>query len=422
MKLIHFVYSVLLFIGSVVSAHESESTKKNEDKLNAGMSLPDLLSIQKLPSNWIAGEDASLQQGRMVLTPNQASKGSLWQRNNYKLKDGFTIEWTFRSVEYSGKSEGGLAFWVVNPASSKNDDKELYNGPSKFDGLQLLVDNNGILSSSISARFGDGSSSLKKQDVYDRSFASCLMGYQESSVPSTARLTYNNEDNLLKLQIDNRVCFQTKKAQFPQGDYKIGVTADNAKTAESFEIMKMKFYDGVIEESLIPNVHTMPQPKVLTKVVDQKTGQEKVLEKEAFDAQSEKISNYELFKKLDRIEGKVLANDIVSLDKKLDEVLSIQEELIKYVAQLIMQKEDKEEGTTTTESYTDFIKMNEKLEKMLREQERVRETKSSAQAGPHVDEIASKLAVWLLPLLVIMLIMAYYTFRIRQEIVKTKLL
>ncbi|CAR28362.1 hypothetical protein ZYGR_0R00960 [Zygosaccharomyces rouxii] len=421
MKLTHIVSNALLLIGSVVNAHGSESSKNDNEKLNADISLPDLLSVNKLPSNWIVGEDANLEQGRMVLTPNKASKGSLWQRNNYKLKNGFTVEWTFRSVEFSGKSEGGLAFWIVNPASYKNNDKKLYDGPSKFDGLQLLVDNNGKLGSSISAQFSDGSVALKKQDIYDKSFASCLMGYQQSSVPSTARLTYSREDdNLLKLQIDNRVCFQTRKAQFPQGDYMIGVTADNAQTTESFEILKMQFYDGVIQDSLIPNVHSMAQPRVYTKVVDKNTGQETLLEKEAFDAQSDKFSNYDLFKKLDRLEGKVLANDIVSLDKKLDEILSVQEELIKYVAQLVMQKQDSEGGS---ENFADFISMNEKLEKMLREQEKVRETtRSSSQAGPHVDEIASKLAVWLLPLMVIMLIMAYYTFRIRQEIVKTKLL
>lgn len=420
MKLTQIVSNALLLIGTV-SAHGSESSKNDDEKLNADISLPDLLSVDKLPSNWIVGEDAKLQEGRMVLTPEKGNKGSLWQRNNYKLKNGFTIEWTFRSVEYSGRSEGGLAFWIVNPTSVKNNDKKLYNGPSKFDGLQLLVDNNGKLSSSMSAQFSDGSAAHTKQDIYDKSFASCLMGYQQSTVPSTARLTYSrDDDNLLKLQIDNRVCFQTKKAQFPPGDYKIGVTADNAQTTESFEILKMKFFDGVIDDSLIPNVNSMGQPKVYTQVYDQKTGKNELLEKEVFDAQNDKFSNYDLFKKLDRIEGKVLANDIVALDKKLDAILNVQEEMLKHMTQVATVKQDSGSGN---EDFHEFIAMNEKLQKMILEQEKVREaTRSSGQAGPHVDEIAGKLAVWLLPLMVTMLIMAYYTFRIRQEIVKTKLL
>lgn len=421
MKLTHIVSSSLLLIGSVVNAHGLESSKSDEEKFKADISLPDLLSIKKMPSNWMVGEDASLQQSRMILTPRKGSKGSLWQRNNYKLKNGFTVEWTFRSVEYSGKSEGGLAFWIINSAGSKNDDKMLYNGPSKFDGLQILVDNNGALGSFVSARFSDGSAALKKEDVHEKSFASCLMGYQQSSVPSTARLTYSREDdNLLKLQIDNRVCFQTKKTNFPQGDYKIGVSADNAQTTEAFEILKMKFYDGAIQDSWIPNVHSMPQPKIYTKVIDPNTGQENLLENDAFDAQSEKFSNYDLFKKMDKLEGKVLANDIVSLEKKLDEILEIQEEVVKRMTQLVIQRQDSEGGS---DYFGDFISMNEKMEEMIKEQQKIRDaTKTSGQAGPHVDEIASKLAVWLLPLLVIMLIMAYYTFRIRQEIVKTKLL
>ncbi|CDF91907.1 ZYBA0S15-01310g1_1 [Zygosaccharomyces bailii CLIB 213] len=419
MKFAYLVSNVLLLLSGTIHCHGSEPTTDDE-KLNADVSLPDLLAIDKLPSNWVAGEDASLEEGRMVLTPNTGARGSLWQRDSYKLKNAFTVEWTFRSVDYAGKSEGGLAFWIITSASSKNDDKKLYDGPSKFDGLQILVDNNGRLSSSVGAQFSDGSTALKKQDIYDISFASCLMGYQESSVPSTARLTYDREsDNLLKLQIDNTVCFQTRKAQIPQGDYKIGVTADNANTPESFEILKMKFYDGVVEDSLIPNVHSMAQPKVFTKVVDENTGEEQLLEKEIFDAQSDKFTNYDLFKKLDRIEGKILANDIHSLEVKLNELMSVQEDMVKFVGQLMIESD----SIDPKDNYGDFYSLNEKLEKMLQEQEKVRDaTKSSSQNGPHVDEIARRLAVWLLPLIVIMLIMAYYTFRIRQEIVKTKLL
>ena len=73
-----------------------------------------------------------------------------------------------------------------------------------------------------------------------------------------------------------------------------------------------------------------------------------------------------------------------------------------------------------------FYKMNDKLEQILVQQEKIRETsKNHALAnagGPHVDELVRKMAIWLIPLVAVMVVMAYYTFRIRQEIVKTKLL
>lgn len=94
------------------------------------------------------------------------------------------------------------------------------------------------------------------------------------------------------------------------------------------------------------------------------------------------------------------------------------------------QAADNEKGTSSDnaiaqdrEKFKDFLSLNAKLDKMLVDQEKYREAaKIHGQDGPQVDEIARKLMIWLLPLIFIMLIMAYYTFRIRQEIIKTKLL
>lgn len=427
MKTSCLTVALAAFAAQFANAHgtgKEESPQRNE-----ALSLPDLVSLTKIPKSWIAGDSSKFEEGRILLTPEQGSKGSLWEKENFNLQDSFTLEWTFRSVNYDGKSEGGLAFWFLNP-NGKGDltDKTLYNGPSKFNGLQLLVDNNGPLSSTMRAQLNDGGDAFTKQNIYDRTFASCLMGYQESSVPSTLRLTYDrSSDNLLKLQVDNKVCFQTRKVKFPEGEYRIGVTADNANTPESFEILKFSIYDGPIEDSYIPNVNAMAQPQVLTKVIDKETGQEKLLAKEAYEIENDRVSNYELYKKLDRVEGKILANDINAVEEQLAQLRKTQEELLKYFSQLTQSlKTGKQKGDTAIEedktNYGDFISLNEKLEKMLLEQERVREATKHAGTGPHIDDIASKLAIWLFPLIVIMLVMAYYTFKIRQEIVKTKLL
>lgn len=403
--------------------------RRESARLNEALSLPDLVSLSSIPKSWIAGESSTFEEGRILLTPKQGSKGSLWEKENYQLRESFTLEWTFRSVNYEGKSESGLAFWFLNP-NEKSDltDKTLYNGPAKFDGLQLLVDNNGPLSSTMRAQLNDGGDTFTAANIYDRTFASCLMGYQESAVPSTLRLTYDrSSDNLLKLQVNNKICFQTRKVRFPEGEYRIGVTADNADTTESFEILKMSIYDGPIEDSYIPNVNAMAQPRVLTKVIDKETGQEKLLEKEAYEIENDKVSNYELYKKLDRVEGKILANDINAIENQLTELHKTQEELLKYVTQLaqILKSSTQKSQTAADEdrnNYGDFLSLNEKLEKMLLDQEKIREMTKHTSVGPHIDDIARKFAIWLFPLIAIMLVMAYYTFRIRQEIVKTKLL
>ncbi|CAI4060826.1 hypothetical protein SKDZ_06G0170 [Saccharomyces kudriavzevii ZP591] len=431
------LFTILAAWTGLLEAHPLGDTS-DASKLNSDYSLSDLVNLRKVPSNWQTGEQASLEEGRIVLTSRQNSKGSLWLKQGFNLKDSFTMEWTFRSVGYSGKTDGGISFWFVQDSSIPRD-KHLYNGPAKYDGLQLLVDNNGPLGPTLRGKLNDGQKPVEKVNIYEESFASCLMGYQDSSVPSTIRVTYDMDDNnLLKVQVDNKICFQTRKIHFPTGTYRIGVSAENGavdNNAEAFEVFKMQLFNGVIEDSLIPNVNAMGQPKMITKYVDKETGKEQLIEKTAFDAEKDKISNYELYKKLDRVEGKILANDINALGAKLDGIIKVQQELLSFVKTSTVprstkQAADNEKGTSSDnaiaqdrEKFKDFLSLNAKLDKMLVDQEKYREAaKIHGQDGPQVDEIARKLMIWLLPLIFIMLIMAYYTFRIRQEIIKTKLL
>lgn len=448
--------ALLVFV-QVIHAHDdhSQSNSHNQNSIKplADYSIPNLLTDSgKLPTNWIVGESTTLQEGRFILNPKENNKGSMWWKKPIQDLNQFTVEWTFRSLKYQGKHSGGLAFWFLKNTDKDKytNDKKLFNGPTKFNGLQLLVDNNSPLQQSIHAQLNDNSQSLKQDSsLYDKTFASCLMGYQDSSVPLTLRLTYDSTDNnLLKLQVDNRICFQTRKIKLlnPEESLQIGVTSDNMNTPESFEILRMNFYDKVIDDSLIPNVNAMGQPKFLTKIIDEKTGTEKIVEKEKLDAQNKKLSTFELYKKMDRLEGKILANDINVLDEKINNIIDIQQTLmvqIETMSKLLLQNQlndknlqnklnndkNSENGKLnidTNEEFKDFIAMNNKLEQMLNEQSKIREATHKAnelhQIGPSIDEIVTKLTVWLIPLIVIMCIMAYYTFKIRQEIIKTKLL
>lgn len=455
MKLLDSVllYSALSFKATNVWAHGVESDDHNKQTAVPlkDYSLPNLISNgNTVPSNWEVNDDTKLEEGRFILTPKQNSKGSLWWKSNYNNNNnddhfnGFTAEWTLRSLDYQGKHSGGLALWLVGDSDKIGNDKALFNGPSKFNGLQLLIDNNSPVSQSVHAQLNDGSLTLNNDNnkIYDHSFASCLMGYQDSSVPLTLRLSYDMENNhLLKLQVDNRVCFQTRKIKLNtllNKGMKIGVTATNAETVEKFEVLQMKFFDKIIDEVLIPNVNAMSQPKMLTKIIDEKTGTEKIVDKEVLDSQNKQMSTFELYKKMDRLEGKIMANDINVLEDKINDILTVQHTLIKELSILASTLQNvggngnrrtgnaANDEDNNNDQFKDFISMNEKLEKMLNEQTKIREaTKISHEArnaGPQIDEIVSKLAIWLIPLIVIMCVMAYYTFKIRQEIVKTKLL
>lgn len=441
MKFSSYTLVSLLSLGSmaVSSAHGAEDDHANSKEHAIPMkdySLPNLFkSGNSIPSNWEVKDMTKLEEGRFILTPKKSSKGSLWLKPILKNLESFTVEWTFRSLNYQGKHSGGVSFWFLGDLDKIGNDQSLYSGPSKFNGLQLLIDNNSPVSQSIHAQLNDGSKSLSKEKIYDDSFASCLMGYQDSSVPLTLRLSYDSEsNNLLKLQVDNRVCFQTRKVKLNDlitKGLKIGVSADNANTLETFEILQMQFFDKIIEEAMIPNVNAMSQPKMLTKIIDEKTGTEKIVDKESLDSQNKQMSTFELYKKMDRLEGKIMANDINVLENKINDILTVQQAMIKELSILANSLQggnanEKGEDGQNNDQFKDFMSMNDKLEKMLTEQTRIREATKLSQetrnAGPQIDEIVSKLAVWIIPLIVIMCVMAYYTFKIRQEIGKTKLL
>ena len=206
---------------------QAKVTPKDELVLNKGYSLPNLLEVkdpQKELSKWVLRDKAKLEEGRFVLTPGKSTKGSLWLKPEYKVQGAITIEWTFRSFGFRGSTTGGLAFWLKQ--GNAEDGTELFGGSSeKFDGLMILLRLDDKLGESVTAYLNDGSKNFDfKSSPY---FASCLFQYQDSMVPSTLRLTYNALDNhLLKLQMDNRVCFQTRKVKFMENSpLRIGTSA-----------------------------------------------------------------------------------------------------------------------------------------------------------------------------------------------------
>ena len=99
---------------SVVAAHGTEEETSDDDILDMKYSLPDLSTVNTIPSEWKSSGSVKLEEGRIRLTPEASSKGSIWNNNAYQVKNSFSFEWTFRSVDFLGKSQGGIAFWLVD--------------------------------------------------------------------------------------------------------------------------------------------------------------------------------------------------------------------------------------------------------------------------------------------------------------------
>ncbi|KAK5962008.1 uncharacterized protein PWA37_000038 [Arxiozyma heterogenica] len=449
MKLFWEILVILYIALNQISAHSTQSLDKENSHLLDQYSLADILSLKEIPEgNWVIDGYTQLKDGRIVLTPNENSHGSLWLKT-VPINDveSFTLQWTFRSINYIGPTNGGISFWILmNPGNEKVKGVETDSWPKRFNGLQILIDNTGPYGESIRALLSDMTKSIDLAVVDQHFFAQCLVGYQDVSVPTTLRLSYNNENKLLKLQINNKICFQTQKIKLwdDNKDYnnnnnnnnrlRIGVTANNYGVDgrfnnESFEILQMKLYNGLTSETFIPNVKQMPQPQILQKNI--KTNE--ITVKDPMKSLYSDVNNYRLFKKLDHIEGKIIANDISDLIDKLDDIIRIQNSIIEYLLYLMKKyfNYSDEMSTLGEHNYNNFenlILMDDKLQQLLDEQQKIRELtlKHHTSMGinsNHADYIVTRLLqLWLIPLIVIMLIMGYYTFKIKQDIANTKLL
>lgn len=415
-----------------ILAHPTQPLNEEASFLLDQYSLVDILSLNEIPrDNWSVGGSTQLLNGRIVLTPSENSYGSLWLKK-IPIDDieSFTLQWTFRSINYVGPTKGGISFWLSMDLGDDDNVLQTDLWPKKFNGLQILVDNTSRYGESVRVLLNDMSKSIDLADIDQNSFAQCLLGYQGESVPTTLRLSYNNENKLLKLQINNKICFQTQRVKLWDNNrsvnknVNVGVTANNyavdgSINDESFEILQMELFSGLTSETFIPNVKQMPQPIILQK--NSKTSEIKV--KDPMQSLYSDINNYQLFKKLDHIEGKVIANDISELVDKLDDIIRIQDSLIEYISYLM-----KTYNNNDDYNFENFISMNDKLQQLLDEQQKIRELTlihrgSMGVSSVNTDDIVKRLLqLWVIPLVVIMLIMGYYTFKIKQDIMKTKLL
>lgn len=430
--------------------------------LNNLFSLPDFLSNEKMVNNKDKGlpnygfVNTELNNGRIILSYNDEAGGILSKTGRkFTQSDSFSLEYIVRNLAKADSkvapdeglfsSNDNLALFLtagVDDLSSLVISSKTI-ASLKFNGFMLYLDSNDQYGGELKFLMNDGNSQYNSmQDLYDRSIGSCLINYYEdSSIPITIRLNYDAPNHLLSVQVDNKICFQTRSVTLApfatDQSYKIGITSSGLDQSNSkFELLKLNFFDRLVKSAYLPNIKAMPQPKLLTKIINSATGD---VNYEEFDKLSEAdITLLKLYKKLNTIEGKVIANDNNDLYAKVDRLEDINIQQFKMIEKLdsfiktllantVGTSKDGSNIMDKTE-FKDIIGFSEKLEKLLEEQQEWKAThqykaKTDADNNKiHVDDIIFRLLLWLSPLAVIMLVMVYFTFSIKREIGKQKLL
>lgn len=459
---VSLLYPIISLLACISFGHGNTHSSANDDDdykhLNTIYSLPDLLANNKLANNKDKGlpnyefQNTELLDGRIVLNYNELGGGMLSKSGkHFKQSDSFAIEYTIRNLANLADkpkdnslfdSNDNFAFFLADDLN-KIDDliiNESNINKLAFNGILLYLDAKDKYGGELKFIMNDGASKYSTMnDLYQNSIGSCLINYYEdSSIPITIRLNYDASQHLLSVQVDNKICLQTRSVNLNSFDngkiYKIATTSSGlTKSNSKFEVLKLNFFDSLIQDSYLPNIKSMPQPKILNKIVNKDTGD--VVYQEIDKLSDSDINLLKLYKKLNTIEGKVIANDNVDLFKKVERLEDLSIKQFKQIEKLLSVIEvlasSSTEGSNILDNseFKDIVGVNEKLEKLLVEQQEWKsshqynsKSNSNSDSKVHVDEIIFKLLLWLSPLGVIMLVMVYFTFSIKREIGKQKLL
>lgn len=232
--------------------------------------------------DWEIKGSATLNNGRFLLTPEKSGRyeGSLWNKNFKLSKKSWTIDFVFRALGEIGKTGNGLVFWLLNDSRGNVErlvqaDTGLYGGPTRFDGFAIAVDSNGPLGSTLSGYANDGTGTLTTDspNFHKLAFGKCIIGYQNSQVPATIRISYDEFKHQFKVSIDNKICFETNQFKIPENEnnFIVGVSAESglSNKREAFEIFKIQVYKNILEtEQKYSAVELAAQPVVVTEQGD----------------------------------------------------------------------------------------------------------------------------------------------------------
>ncbi|KAH3680966.1 hypothetical protein WICPIJ_008051 [Wickerhamomyces pijperi] len=320
-----------ILLPSLTSAH----SKEDEALTIPNLSLPDLSKLDYVDSlsitDWDILGDGVFLDGRIILTPEANTKSTLVNKNRFANQDQWTVELIFRSLNQVGRTGSGLSLQLLNSEYGPDKDADYIFGGA-FDGLNVVVDAESSKANAIHAYLNDGSKGFKSsENVYDDSFGSCLIGYQDSQVPNTMRVAYSKGEYLL-VQIDNRICLKTDKVSLSDIKFfNIYVKALTGSIHEQFEILKLKVYEGIITEIQENMDKFAHQPMIVKTVVDALPPKDKPASQPSQQQQQQQplSSNQDLTAIMSQL--KELTHSNLQLQSKL---ITLESKLTSYQSQL----------------------------------------------------------------------------------------
>lgn len=135
----------------------------------------------------------------------------------------------------SGPERGGgnLNIWLTG---SDVGTSSMYT-VGRFEGLGIVVDTYGGTGGMVRGFLNDGSVDFASKPSLDGLvFGQCQYSYRNLGRPSQIKL--RQESDNFRVEVDGRLCFESKQVQLPQG-YKFGLTAATPDNPDSFEVFKL---------------------------------------------------------------------------------------------------------------------------------------------------------------------------------------
>ncbi|EGW33977.1 uncharacterized protein SPAPADRAFT_54220 [Spathaspora passalidarum NRRL Y-27907] len=220
--------------------------------------LLDIKGLSELKA-WQTFGNIRYDVGRLLIDSSTVGKsqgqGAIWSRNDLTNADSeWTIEYIFRTSgtarDLTYSDVNGLSLWLVDPVHTFQLPRLSYDnfgGPSSYDGFQFLISNEGRPGVKIFNNDGSKPGSTKSKDA----IGDCQFHFLDSSVPFTIRISYSKAKSWFKVQVDNNLCFKTNKIEFPKTKFKFGMTGKVAQgSSEVYEILGLRVWDHLTEDAI----------------------------------------------------------------------------------------------------------------------------------------------------------------------------
>lgn len=175
---------------------------------------------------------------KVILTPPAPGnvRASLWSKKEL-VSPNWMATMEFRATGPE-RGAGRLQLWLVKDGEFHVGQSSIYS-VGKFEGLAIVVDTMGGSGGMVRGYLNDGTKdykSMQNNAVDGLAFGHCSYSYRNLGIPG--QITVRQDQSMFKVEVDGKVCFQTKSVRVPTG-YTFGITANSAEVPDSFEVYKL---------------------------------------------------------------------------------------------------------------------------------------------------------------------------------------